>query len=1031
MFDVFLSYGSSDHAVVEALAKALRDRDLSPFLDRWHLAGGQPWQDVLSSRLKESRAVAVLIGPGPLGPWQKREKEFALDRQTREAGFPVIPVLLPGADDPALDFLRLNTWIDLRAGLSDDRSIEALAAAIRGQPVGPAEPIDPRAEICPYRGLQPFREEDAAFFFGRETFTEKLLGKIATKRFLAVVGASGSGKSSVVRAGLVPKLRAGADGQSWEILTIVPGAEPLQALVQALDPPSSGLGRIDAIQQIKARANALRGDVTLAELTEAALADQPGTDRLLLVIDQFEELYTLVPPDRAADRERFLDLILGGTSGEGRLNIVLTLRGDFFAQALGRRDLADRLQDAVVNIGPLTTNGEPISELEAVIRRPAEAVGLTFEDGLVERILRGVGTEPGNLPLLEFLLTELWRQRRAGQLTNDAYTALGGVEGAIAKRADDALAQLDANERRAAKRLMLMLVHPGEGQEDTRVRASIPNDPDIDALVQRFASGDTRLLVTSEDPLAGRTVEVSHEALIRNWAVLRDWVDQNRGRLRARARVRDRMERWRRAGQPDDLLLPAGLDLEEGRALLANAGDLPIADLRAFIQASITAENARIAAAEATREAERQRELAAQRKVRNLALSAAAVVTVVAIVAGWQWWEAGRQANIAKEERAAAVIAKQDAEKARDEAEDARADADGARDFAEQQADRAAKLQNQAKAEASSALHQLRTAQIAQARFRAGKAMDLVRAGDAAAAVALARLAMPQAHPDGWPEIHLIPEVTRALTAALSTLKERAVLRGHEEDVVSAAFSPDGARIVTASADKTARIWDATTSAEGAVLRGHEEYVVSAAFSPGGAQIVTASADKTARIWDATTGAEIIVLRGHEQVVFSAAFSPDGARIVTASADKTARIWDAASGREIAALRGHDEEVFSATFSPDGLRIVTTSEDKTARIWDAKTGAARAVMRGHEQAVFRAAFTPDSARIVTASADKTARIWDATTGAERAVMRGHEEYVISAVFFARWRAHRHSVLGQHGADLGQRLRTRDRRTAWA
>jgi len=224
------------------------------------------------------------------------------------------------------------------------------------------------------------------------------------------------------------------------------------------------------------------------------------------------------------------------------------------------------------------------------------------------------------------------------------------------------------------------------------------------------------------------------------------------------------------------------------------------------------------------------------------------------------------------------------------------------------------------------------------------------------------------------------------------------VLRGHEQWVESAVFSPDGARIVTTSADRTARIWNATTGTEIKVLRGHEERVASAGFSADGAHIVTASQDRTARIWDATTGTEIRVLRGHEEGVTSAAFSPDGAHIVTASHDGTARTWDAATGTEIKVLRGHRHIVWSAAFAADGARIVTASGDWTARTWDAAAGTEIKVLRGHERDVRSAIFSPDGARIVTASGDRTAVIWDATTGTEIKVLRGHELDVTSAVF---------------------------------
>jgi WD40 repeat protein/serine/threonine protein kinase/TPR repeat protein len=217
-----------------------------------------------------------------------------------------------------------------------------------------------------------------------------------------------------------------------------------------------------------------------------------------------------------------------------------------------------------------------------------------------------------------------------------------------------------------------------------------------------------------------------------------------------------------------------------------------------------------------------------------------------------------------------------------------------------------------------------------------------------------------------------------------------AVLSGHDDRVYSAAYSTDGTRIVTASADKTARIWDARTGTQLAVLSGHDDIVYCAAYSPDAMRIVTASADKTAHIWDARSGVQLAVLSGHDDAVFSAAFSPDGTRIVTASRDMTARVWDARSGKQLALLRGHGGRIYSAAYSPDGTRIVTASVDKTARIWDARNGAALLALSGHKDFVNFAAFSPDGMRIVTASQDKTARIWDAHTGAQLALLSGHD-----------------------------------------
>jgi WD40 repeat protein/serine/threonine protein kinase len=253
-------------------------------------------------------------------------------------------------------------------------------------------------------------------------------------------------------------------------------------------------------------------------------------------------------------------------------------------------------------------------------------------------------------------------------------------------------------------------------------------------------------------------------------------------------------------------------------------------------------------------------------------------------------------------------------------------------------------------------------------------------------------------------EVLTNPEFSQGRTpAAVSVFQEvraadaeLAVLSGHGNSVIFAAYSPDGARIVTASADKTARIWDARTGAQLAVLSGHDDRVFTSAYSPDGARIVTASADKTARIWDARTGAQLAVLSGHGDVVYSAAYSRDGTRIVTASADNTARIWDARLGKQLGVLSGDTDQVRCAAYSPDGTRIVTASFDKTARIWDARTGSELALLSGHGDVVFSAAYSPDGTRIVTASYDKTTRIWDARTGAQLAVLSGGGDRVYSA-----------------------------------
>lgn len=585
LFDVFLSYHWRDHALVEALAHRLREQNLTVFLDRWYLTPGQSWPKALEMTLANCRAVAVCLGQGEMGPWQQREQYLALERQVaaKRQGqrFPVIPVLLPGAEPP-LGFLSQQTWVDFRARVDDPVLLNTLANAIHGKPPGPDAQETVRgtlSTICPYRGLLYFREEDAPFFFGREAAIAQLTSTMQQHSLVAVVGASGSGKSSVVRAGLVLELRKSRE-RIWEVATMVPTDRPVHALaailLPLLEPDMTETDRLIEINKLAAAL--LSGVIKLREVVDRVLDKQPGTDRLLLIADQWEELFTLCKDDRA--RRCFIDNILEATATT-KLSAVLTLRGDFFGRAItDYRPLSDRVQGAQVNLGPMKRE-----ELRLAIEEPAKKVGLTFEAGLVNLMLEQASDEPGHLPLLEFVLRQLWEQRRGGELHHEAYRAMGQLEGAIAAKADSIYGGLSPDDKRRVQQIFLRLVRPGEGEADTRRRAtSTELGEEAQSLVKTLA--DERLVVTSR--LAGSvedTVEVSHEALVRHWSHLKGWVEADRQFLLWQQRLNVMRKEWESGQRSADLLL-RGLPLREAIDWLTKKSEYFSPEERQFVAVS-------------------------------------------------------------------------------------------------------------------------------------------------------------------------------------------------------------------------------------------------------------------------------------------------------------------------------------------------------------------------------------------------------------------------------------------------------------
>ena len=820
------------------------------------------------------------------------------------------------------------------------------------------------AEIkgSPFRGLAAFGAKHAPVFFGRSRDITKVIDRLkdAAEKgcpFLLVDGASGAGKSSLVRAGLVPRLTAAGVVPSvdiWRVAVMRPAeivGDPFAALARALlvaesDLPEAEQGRPPALPELSAsdfpRADDLAALLAHADASapkpilstfsaiEQTAREKEGYGRavkvaLLLVVDQLDELFGA---DIGNDiRARFAQL-LGLLARSGRVWVIATLRADLFDHFLSQKDLKQLKDDgSSYDLAP-----PDAAALAEIVRAPAAAAGLVYEsdtktgERLDERLLADA-ERADLLPLLQFTLNQLFeaRERRdhGGQLTFAAYRALGGLEGAVEKEAEAAFARLGATEQARLPRLLRELVAPAGDATMTAARAAfdIRPVPLADAaydeasarLVQALI--DARILLSSGEG-GQATVRLAHARVLDSWQRASKIVADNADFYRIRAEVEEQRRRWDAAGRRRDLLIGRGRPLAEAESIVRNfSGELPTAT-REFVRRS--GRRARL--------------------MQTLTAAAAVIFAAVAGVAVYEWRHTVSLQREAVEKRDQLLVS--------------------------------------------------------QSRFLVDRANQGNQAGDAGTAMLLALQALPDTRSGvGRPMVH---EAEAALFAAYQDLKERIVLKGHDGVLWSARLAPDGKRIVTASEDKTARVWNAENGDQLAILRGHTEGVRVASFSPDGRQVITGSTDKTARLWNAETGQQSAVLE-HDGVVRSAAFSSDGRRVVTASDDKTARIWDVQTGKQIAALTGHTARVRDAAFSPNGRYVLTSSDDKTARLWDSKTGEPVHILEGHTQSVRGVAFSPDGERAVTTSLDHSARVWSVETG-KQSVILGHGDVVTSAAF---------------------------------
>ncbi len=835
----------------------------------------------------------------------------------------------------------------------------------------------------PYPGLRPFDTAEAHLFFGRDQQVLDLADRLGRNHFVAVLGLSGSGKSSLVRAGLIPAIERGRllePGRTWRVAVTRPSGSPFANLAAELacDPAelrSSSYGLIDWARR-------------------SLNASQQS---LLLVVDQFEELFrykdsaTQSRKNASAGSEAsaFIALLLASAHSPLPIYIVITMRTDYLGDCAEFPDFPETLNESQYLV-PRLTREQRRQAIEGPLGRAR------ISSSLVERILNDAGDEPDQLPILQHALMRTWARWNSvapdntRPIDDEDYDAVGRFSGALNQHADELLKTPAATaapgfveiifkrltalgrnnrERRDPALLSELWVLCNASSEQDRSR--------VNSIINVFRQGQATFLAPREGDLRPDTfIDIAHESLIRNWNILaQQWLPDEEKQAKTLIELLDRASGWR--AKERDLL--AGLDLAGAVQWDRRRNQSPVWAEHYIGAGKLSEVQAFIAASR-------------KRRVKQFLLLVPFLLGLLAFA--WQSFreqKTTQSLNLAGKAETLISLGK---------SSDAVA-------TAQQAISIAPTLQaRQALAHAfPQELIEFRghTGPVYRAVFSPDEKQILTASADHSAQVWNAATGAPilklTGHTTEVRSARFSPDGQRIVTTGdhtarlsdASSGKLIALLSAHTGDVNSALFSPNGQHIVTASSDFTARLWDASTGAPQAVLQGHTGFVYGAVFSPDSQRIVTASRDTTARVWD-LTGKTIVTLNGHQGEVRTAIFSPSGQQIVTSSTDGTARIWDVASGKPLFTLT-HKNSVNTASFSQDGKLVVTASDDQTAAIWDAATGQRLRTLEGHAGFVTSASFSANGRHVVTGSRDSTIRIWEVSTGALLANLTGHNGYV--------------------------------------
>lgn len=1047
---VFISYSRRNKKFAERLARDLSDAGLDVWIDFRQIHGGELWQEEIYRGISRSDFLVACLSPDAVkSEWCVREIETA-----RTENKLIIPIMLLDAlkdleNSEALQWLLKVHFVNFE-NRYEEAFPELLEALPGSRPIGSFDISQSDSLPNPFKGLEAFQQTDAHFFFGREDLVRKSMQRLGKTRFLAVVGASGSGKSSLVRAGVIPQLRDGKlpGSDRWPIIIFKPGHSPAEALATRLLPLLPGR---ESTERLSSVGKTLGSNGGLHRLAEEALANLPEEARLVMVIDQFEECFTLA---NDMERESFLRLLREAVRVEGgRIIVIITMRADFFGHLSRYPDTAELFeQDNLVIATEMTT-----ASLLRSIQGPAEAIGLSYEEGLVDRILSDVQSQPGSLPLLQHALRLLFEKREGARLTLAAYDSIGGVRRALARHAEQIYDGLKLDQQELMEKVMLRLIEISDTGEATRRRVkrtdlvfkNIP-DSEVQAILDLLTAQDARLLIasreinTSQDQQGEQSIilEVSHEALIREWDRFKSWVQSNLEDLTYNSEILKLAQDWAASGRDASYLL-RGKRLPRAEVWLEGADAIPLQ--REFIQVSV-------AERDRSNEEEKKRaeyELNLERQNANRLRIIAVVLVVSLIIAiiltvdsinSRRRAEAGEvalgtQASIAEQNgfdlaTQAAIASTQSAISARSAAEaQSLALASGAgQSLSDNQHDLAVVLA----VEANQITNPPPAAQrvLADVGYAQGTRRRLETEFEAVNAIAYT--------PDG--RFVIVGAQTGKMSRIDAESGESIVnYIGHSSEVTRILFSPDGRSLFSSGGDGQIIMWNTENGDIIRLFEGHRSGVESLDISLDGLKLVSVDRDSRALVWDVSNGAILQDFVSATTQIQAAVFSQESDKVLLAEnntlnmynlrsgaleralpqdrfenlarlatnadrtilaavADSTTLILiDISSGREISQLTISDTPITRLMFIENPDRIVAASADGRLRVWEIDSGLLQLTLEA-DASIEDLSLSPDALQIAGAVANGTLRIWDLTRAEETQRFLGQGRFVGSVAY---------------------------------